>query len=291
MMSSRVAVVLASAGRSELLGRAVADIDGQTRIIAVRVLSVPDRESLPDPVPEGWRVVTGVQGSAAQRNAGIEAVRDTADIVFFFDDDAVPRTDYIDMAMRFFADHLDVVGITGRVLLDGASHSEIPRQKAVAALSASQNEPPSDKWHRTSTLYGCNCAYRLAAAGGLQFDQRLPLYSWLEDHDFARRLMRRGSLAHVDDCVVVHLGTASGGRTNHVRLGYSQVMNPLYLHTTGSFPLWLSAWQIFRPVAKNLACSLLFSRGKWRRQRLKGNLLATHDALAGRITPERITEL
>ena len=33
-------------------------------------------------------------------------------------------------------------------------------------------------------------------------------------------------------------------------------MNPIYLLRKGSFPLWLAAQQIFRPVAKNVALSL-----------------------------------
>ena len=83
--------------------------------------------------------------------------------------------------------------------------------------------------------------------------------------------MRVGRLAHVDDCVIVHRGAASGGRQAHVRFGYSQVMNPVYLARKGSFPVWLAAEQIFRPVAKNVARSVMGSTTAWRRERLRGN--------------------
>ena len=132
---------------------------------------------------------------------------------------------------------------------------------------------------------------RLSAAPHLRFDARLPLYSWLEDHDFARRLMKIGKLAEVDDCVIVHRAAASGGRKAHLRLGYSQVMNPVYLNRKGSFPAWLAAQQIFRPVAKNIALSMAGPSRSWRRERLRGNGTAVCDIVRGQITPERIVEL
>jgi hypothetical protein len=103
--------------------------------------------------------------------------------------------------------------------------------------------------------------------------------------------MRRGQLARVDDCVIVHRGAASGGRQAHRRLGYSQMMNPIYLCRKGSFPLWLAAWEIFRPVAKNVVYAAGGSSKQWRRERLGGNLTAAADVLRRRFTPERIKEL
>jgi hypothetical protein len=104
-------------------------------------------------------------------------------------------------------------------------------------------------------------------------------------------LLKLGTLARAEDCVVVHRAVASGGRQAHTRLGYSQVMNPHYLMRKGSFPLWLAAWETFRPVAKNLAFAIAGQDTARRRERAKGNLLAVADILRGRITPERITEL
>jgi GT2 family glycosyltransferase len=201
---ARAAVVLASAGRPHLLSRTLRDIAAQTLQHRL-VISVPDEASLPaDGVPEG-AIVVNARGLAAQRNAGIEAISD-ADYIFFFDDDAVIRADYLERGVDFFERHPDVVGLTGRVLLDGAVGDEIAIDAADQAIAASAACAPSRRWAPTAELYGCNFAYRPRAAGGEQFDARLPLYSWLEDHDFARRLMRHGALAKVEDCVIVHLG-------------------------------------------------------------------------------------
>lgn len=286
----RIAVVLASAGRPALLGEVVADLQRQTLRDFTLVVSVPDHDSLPgQPLPEGTLVVHD-RGLAAQRNAGLDAVPD-ATHVFCFDDDAVVREDFLERGVAFFDAHPDVVALTGRVLLDGATGDEIPRGTADRALEESHAPPLTDEWDRSRELYGCNFAFRPPAIAGERFDARLPLYSWLEDHDFARRCMRHGLLARVHDCVIVHRGVKSGGRTAHGRLGYSQVMNPAYLHHKGSFPLWLTVHETLFRVGKNAVRSVRGPEAEWRRERLRGNLLALRDVARRRFTPERILEL
>jgi GT2 family glycosyltransferase len=284
------AVVVASVGRPEVLAEVLADLDAQTAPARHRIVSVPDRTSLTGGrAPEGWLVVHD-SGAAAQRNAGIRAVPD-ADVIFFFDDDAVVRRDYLERAVEVFRRRPDVVGLTGRVLLDGATGREIDREDAVAAITASSRHEARGEEVPVEALYGCNFAYRASVAREVLFDDRLPLYSWLEDHDFARRLRRRGELVRSTDCVIVHRGVKSGGRMVHRRLGYSQVMNPCYFVRKGSFSTPLAAREMFRPVAKNIALSLLGQQREWRRQRLQGNALAAADVARGRFTPERIREL
>lgn len=286
----RVAVVLASAGRPELLGEVVADLQRQTLRDFTLVVSVPDQDSLPpQPLPEGTRVVHD-RGLAAQRNAGLDAVPE-ATHVFCFDDDAVVREDFLEQGVAFFGAHPEVVALTGRVLLDGAAGDAIGREDADVALAASRDEPLTGGWERRRELYGCNFAFRPDAVAGERFDARLPLYSWLEDHDFARRCMRHGTVARVHDCVIVHRGVKSGGRTAHGRLGYSQVMNPAYLHHKGSFPLWLTVYETLPRVGKNAVRAVRGPEADWRRERLRGNLLALGDVVRRRFAPERILEI
>jgi GT2 family glycosyltransferase len=252
------------------------------------VVSVPDERSLPrGPLPDTVTVVLGTRGLAAQRNAGLDAVPG-ATYVFFFDDDAVVREDYLEHALTLFEKNPEVVALTGRVLLDGAAGREVPRHAAEAALEVSRREKLTGGWMRTRELYGCNFAFRKVSAGSERFDSRLPLYSWLEDHDFARRMMRHGVLAATHDCVIVHRGVKSGGRMAHERLGYSQVMNPAYLHRVGSFPLWLTLRETLPRVAKNVVLSLGGKQAEWRRERLRGNALGLADIACRRFTPERI---
>ncbi|MGY1787292.1 glycosyltransferase family 2 protein [Geodermatophilus sp. SYSU D00698] len=283
-------MVLASAGRPELLGEVIADLQRQTVKDFTLVVSVPDQASLPpQPLPEGTLVVHD-RGLAAQRNAGLAAVPE-ATHVFCFDDDAVVREDFLEQGVAFFDTHPEVVALTGRVLLDGATGDAITREAADAALAASRGEPLTGEWERRRELYGCNFGFRPDAVAGERFDPRLPLYSWLEDHDFARRCMRHGTVARVHDCVIVHRGVKSGGRTAHGRLGYSQVMNPAYLHHKGSFPLWLTVYETLPRVGKNAVRAVRGPEADWRRERLRGNLLAVRDVLRRRFMPERILDL
>jgi GT2 family glycosyltransferase len=277
-------VVLASAGRPELLGQVIEDVLRQS-VKAALVISVPDDASLPPVLPRD-AVVVNARGLAAQRNAGLGATASDA-IVFFFDDDAVVSSDYIERSLEVFAADAAVVGLTGRVLLDGATGEAIDHDVARAAIAADlgTRSRVTRPW---SQLYGCNFAYRRSAAPDELFDARLPLYSWLEDHDFARRLLRHGRIVKADACVIVHRGVKSGGRTAHMRLGYSQMMNPLYLQRKGSFPAWLAAKEIIPRCGKNLLLSICGNESDWRRQRLRGNLAALKDALRGVVEPERM---
>lgn len=143
-------------------------------------------------------------------------------------------------------------------------------------------------------LYGCNFAIRWSVLKDLRFDNRLPLYSWLEDHDYACRAMRVGRLAKVEGCVAAHRGSDTGGRRAHKRFGYSQVANPIYIWQKGSFPLSTAAVQLLRPVVKNLALTIItFGTNASRRQRLLGNILALRDIVKarGKANPERILDL
>ena len=286
----RTAVVIASAGRPELLREVIGDVRGQTASGVTLVVSVPDEASLPSGgLPPEVIVVFG-RGLSAQRNVGMDAVPD-ADVIVFFDDDAIPRGDYVERAVDFFRDHPHVVALTGRVLLDGAVGTAISREQAAIALESSHGDPVLGDWRRGRELYGCNFAIRASRSRGARFDPRLPLYSWLEDHDLARRMLRLGIIAVVDDCVAVHRGVKSGGRTAHLRLGYSQMMNPLHFMNKGTFPLWLALHETVFRLAKNATGSVRGPESGWRRRRLHGNLLALSDVARGRITPERILEL
>ncbi|MBC3761731.1 glycosyltransferase family 2 protein [Quadrisphaera oryzae] len=287
-----VAVVVASAGRPELLGRLVADLAHQTHRDFALVVCTPGPADLPAAGLPPAVVVVHARGAAAQRNAGIDAVPG-ASRVFFFDDDAVVRPDYLERALAYFDAHPEVVGITGRVLLDGsgASAGEVDREIADDALRLSAADRQQGAGRPVDQLYGCNFGYRADVDPALRFDERLPLYSWLEDLDFAGCLLRHGSLAKIDDAVVVHLGVKSGGRTAHQRLGYSQVMNPFYLLRKGTISWRRLGYEVGPRLVGNASRSVGHAERSWRRRRLLGNARALADLARGRFTPERILDL
>jgi hypothetical protein len=83
--------------------------------------------------------------------------------------------------------------------------------------------------------YGCNMAPRLVPLHrhSLRFDEDLPLYGWLDDVDLCRRLSAYGRIVKNWNMIGVHLGTKRG-RTAGIRLGYSQIANPIYLRRKGT---------------------------------------------------------
>ena len=89
----------------------------------------------------------------------------------------------------------------------------------------------------------------------LDFDERLPLYGWLEDVDFSRQLARFGRVVRSDATRGVHLGTKLG-RSLGVPLGYSQIANPFYLMCKGTMGWSRALAQMLRNIAKNVLRSV-----------------------------------
>ena len=129
-----------------------------------------------------------------------------------------------------------------------------------------------------------------ALAQGVRFDVNLPLYGWLEDIDFSRRMAAHGRIVNCSSLRGVHLAIKHG-RTSGLRVGYSQVANPLYLLRKGSLSATYSLRHVSRNVAKNLLRVAHPEPWVDRRGRLRGNLIAFGDLLRGRLDPRRIQHL
>lgn len=262
------------------------------------VLSTPAAQDAPPApgVPE-WTYLTGPRGLTAQRNTALDWLPEDADYVFFFDDDALPEQDYLVAAVAHFAEVPQHVAITGTVLLDGAAlKHEVAYADAVVALAAQGDgrHPAGHRpWTPTRELYGCNFAVRWRAVRDLRFEERFPLYGWLEDLDYSGQVRRRGGLARLEAAKVVHRGVTSGGRTQHIRMGYSTVANPAWMVRKGTLSLGSALVKAGRPMLRNLLGLLLPGEREWRLQRIRGNGLAVGDLIAGRgrARPERILEL
>jgi len=289
----RVAAIIASTGRPECVANVIGDLRRQTLAPSRIILAVTgDRDLPPASARAGAEVVIAARGLAAQRNAGLAHLAGDSDVVVFFDDDFVPSRHAVAGLSRLFADHPEVVGATGVVLADGIKTPGIPYIRAEAIVAAHDRKgarPPALVLDVTD-LYGCNMAYRVSALEGLRFDERLKLYGWQEDVDFSVQVGGRGRLVKSDTFVGVHLGTKAG-RTSGVRLGYSQVQNPIYLWRKGTMPR-AKAWRLMlRNLANNHARSLWPEPWVDRLGRVRGNWMGFADVMRGRLTPERIEDL
>ena len=287
-----VAVIIATAGRPEAVSTLLTSLAGQTRLPDDVIVVTPDADSEPaaSAAHVAHRIIRSERGLTRQRNTGLQAA-DHPDVVVFFDDDALPRADYLERLIEVMTAHPEVVAVTGRLAKDGVPLKRAltmeEMRDALAASHASDAHPSIED----ADLYGCNMAMRAPALADLSFDERLPLYSWLEDLDMSRRLRRRGRVVRASSCVAAHQGNAVGGRGKHARFGYSSVVNPVYLARKGTISLRDLPYLIGRPMLANVSGSLRGDEREWRRERLHGMSLAVADLARGRILPERAARL
>lgn len=287
----KLAVGIATIGRPAVLAATLDWLVGQRRPADEVIVAAPNDADVSPEIRSrpGVTVIASPAGLTRQRNAILACARD-ADAVVFFDDDFVPAADYLAATERCFAENLDVVVLTGEVLADGIIGPGLTMEEARAAL-AQAGDLPGPAMDDVYSAYGCNMAVRTSALpSGGAFDETLPLYGWLEDVDFSRRLAARGRVVRERSARGVHLGVKSG-RQSGVRLGYSQVANPLYLIAKGSYSRRRAAWLMARNVAMNLARAWSPEPYVDRAGRCRGNLRAFADLLGGRLAPGRVLSL
>jgi hypothetical protein len=298
---AQVAVGLATAGRPEQAQRAVErllDLQPAPCAIYVSAPSAADFDELAARQLVGDAVALIVvrpasKGLTVQRNAILDALQSKpADFVVFFDDDFYPAADYLGQLARLFDEHPQSVAWTGRPAVDGISGPGVPHDQALAIVHSLDGSRAMPQTKPTYGTYGCNMAFRLqpVRAHRLRFDEALPLYAWLEDIEFSRRLAPHGDILESTQLRGVHMGIKSG-RVSGVRFGYSQIANPLYCVRKGSMTVSYARRHMARNMAMNLA-RLAFPE-PWvdRKGRLYGNLLAWWDVLRGRCHPMRVQEL
>lgn len=290
---TRIAVVVCSVGRPDCLANLLLRLSLQTHRAHRVVLVVTAPEDAPA-IPPGVTVLIAPKGLPRQRNRGLDAVLGDSDVVAFFDDDYVPARGALAGIARAFAAWPDVDGITGHLIADGIGGPGLEPEAANRLADAWEADvspepgplaPPEPR----RGLYGCNMAFRATAIGTRRFDERLPLYGWQEDIDFANRLA--GRRVKTDAFAGVHCGVKRGRETAGRRLGYSQIANPLYLARKGTMPSRFALKLALRCLLANHLRLLRPEAWIDRRGRARGNRIALVDALRGRAAPERILNL
>jgi len=290
----KIAVGIATAGRSEILSEAVQLLKQQLRLPDVLIVCpLPsdrvDRAVL-DQFPAPTLVISGPTGLCAQRNMILSAARD-ADIIVFFDDDFLADEEYLVNLERIFAAHPDVTALTGHLLADGAQGPGLSFNEGLQILRAARPQNVEEFEHRFGT-YGCNMAFRMSPirAHNLRFDENLPLYGWQEDIDFSLQQAPFGRTLKCNKLTGVHLGVKSG-RNSGVRFGYSQIANPIYLTNKGTMSWRHARMLMWRNIVANLVRSFYPEPWVDRKGRLKGNLIALADMVTKKLSPLRILQL
>ena len=288
---ARVCVGIATRGRPDQLAAMLDNLARQTLKPQSIIVCCSGPEDVGAVAARGdITVVYETPGLARQRNGILRALPEGTDWVVFFDDDFYPDPRWIETVSRAFRAEPGLACITGPVLADGILGPGLTRDEALARIAA--HDPAAGAWMIEGySPYGCNMAFRCAAIEGLRFDERLVLYGWLEDRDFGTRVAQRGGrLIKLGAATGVHLGV-KGGRVSGRKLGYSQVMNPVYMRRKST----MTTAQLIRQISRNVATNLVKSARPEpyvdRRGRLVGNLIAGLDLLRLRLTPERAASL
>lgn len=248
-------------------------------------------ESL-SPSPYPICVVSAPAGLPKQRNAILAAATGMDALIFIDDDFFLDRT-YVAHAKALLENNPDVVLATGTLIEDGIHGPGLDPEDAARKLADHAHRvPASGALMPHYGVYGCNMVVRLHAVRqlGVRFDERLPLYAWQEDIDFSRQLAPAGLIVKTPTLCGIHLGSKRG-RTSGLKLGYSQIANPVYLMQKGTMSVGFAS----KVMGKNLIANLVRSLNpepyidRW--GRCRGNWLAVFDMARGRIDPARILEI
>lgn len=300
-----VAVVVATTNRRHEVERLIRRLSIQTEVpdrivvVGVKQTDLP-KKGFESHLPNTkYMTVLAKPGSCHQRNVGIDMVIENCDIIVFFDDDFVPSIHAIEGVIRTFDCNSQVVGVSGTCLADGIISGGVDDAEADRIVDEFDAGFDSSNWSRnmltsdlsSKGLYGCNMAMRSRAISANRFDEVLPLYGWLEDLDFSLRVANGAALYRSSVFVGVHQGVTHG-RTPGVRLGYSQVANPVYLIRKGVLGLKSGITQACRNVLANHVKSM-YGAESWidRKGRVKGNWIAFTDLVRGRVDPKRILDI
>lgn len=284
----KIAVVIASHMRPVALAATLSSLSGQSRPADEIVVSVVGPDDLPDAMPAGVKAICSDRGASRQRNRGTQALSTNTDIVVFLDDDMTLHRDYLRGMESIFSATPDAALIMGHLIINGGVSIETASELADCPVDSTQYDVKQTTF---GDVYGCNMCVRFDVAVAEPFDERLPLYSYMEDVDFGTRVRRHGHVGYYYGSLAVHLRT-SEGRVSHRALGFAEVMNPAYLASKGTVPrLHALSNFILRKPLSNLARTITGPGRVQRRERFIGNCIALRYILAGRLDPDHVTNI
>jgi glycosyltransferase involved in cell wall biosynthesis len=295
-----ISVIICSVNRPAILQDTVASIISQTYPPTEILIVSPAeqhvlRETLDVPTV---RLILSPLGSTIQRNRALDKISSQCDLIAFFDDDIELSTSYLAEMVKLFSENGEILIASGKLLHDGGRSTIITRDRAKKLCdeydrNPTKAEPGSSGCTPTDSGYGCNMIVRCAPARETRFDEGLPLYAWLEDRDYSHRVTMSAHFpVEFGGAVGVHLGSRSG-RIGGVRMGFSEIINPIYLWAKNrTFPLHYLVIQYWiRCLVGNVLGILTCDSEYDRIGLLKGNLIGFWHVLTGSWDPGYITEI
>jgi glycosyltransferase involved in cell wall biosynthesis len=292
----KLGLVIPTYRRPDILEKVLRHLHAHHRVPDEIVISAVDATDVPNITETAYNIrkVFGPAGLTGQRNRGISHLLGLVDVIAFIDDDFIVGDDYFLNMEGIFAQDRTILGVNGAIIADGASSAGYTFEEGLRFVEdyGKQKQRAVIREVRGPDARGCNgnIAFRAADVGALRFDERLPLYGWQEDLDFCGALCRAGRTITTNLVWGVHLGIKRG-KGSELRLGYSQMVNPIYIVRKGNMSLGYA----FRLAAKNFLANLFKSILPEsyidRRGRLRGNLIGIFHLITGRVTPEYILKM
>ena len=191
-----------------------------------------------------------VRSLTRARNLGAE--KSTGALVFFVDDDTVLDERYVETAVDYFAEHPEVVGLTGdldegppsgsplwwrcrrwagRLLLVSGRHRRVLRSGATTV----PDHGAGPSWFRNCQwLPGCHMVYRRSVfEAGFRFDERLIRWGFGEDAMFSYQLYKHygpGSLAYLPAFRLRHYGSPEQSLTDEAVVRMEVIYRFIFWH-------------------------------------------------------------
>jgi GT2 family glycosyltransferase len=279
-------VIIPTRGRADSCWETVACVFRQSVKPDQVLVSAVDAADVDNPMTdERVRVIFGQKGLTRQRNRAIDQLDPSCEIVTMLDDDVELPEDYLANVQRLFSQRPDVVICFGDVRNCPGATRDQARQ--ILGQWSAPNE-----FHEGPSGLGCSMNIRRSVLNQVRFDERLPLYGWLEDADFSARCRGLGKIGFHEAARTVHL-VEQRARLSGYRFGYSQVMNPFYLwrKNRGGTLIGLLREHWLKVIGSNLVGLVRRDPMIDRWGRLRGNFLAFRLILRGRVEPELIERL
>ena len=143
----KLAVVIATAGRRELVAQLLSHLCRQRSMPDEVILAVSDPAHLPSGSWPGLTVSSafGSPGLTSQRNAALKTALGRFDVLTFMDDDFIPAFDYIEKIRHAFTDNPSWAVVMGHVIRDGVKTNGIDWADGLSNSFGGCREQPARK--------------------------------------------------------------------------------------------------------------------------------------------------
>jgi GT2 family glycosyltransferase len=198
-------------------------------------------------------------GLTYQRNYGIQ--RSTGSLLFFFDDDVILGTDYIEHIQNVFDSDLGhKIGAVGGRIKEKEFLERVPFRsrllhwryetyRLIFLESRMGNGKfrysgmPTHPHHLDTSRYieclsGCCMAFRKEVFVKAGFDEVLKGYALMEDADISKQVLNAGYLIYYEASAILEHKTSPHGRINEKELAETRVVNYVYLFRKN----WPQTW-------------------------------------------------